>query len=263
MLEALFGNKNIQKVLVFLFVNSKCYGTQLQRLLNTPLTSLQNALSRLEKGGIILSYYEGKTKIYQFNPTFPCLAELEQILKKTFTLLSPQEKKMYSFVKEESSTREMNPWKKGNVLLDFWARLGQVRQMKLFANTKSREDAGWNGKGKGEVLVTKEDTILITNERGCWDAKEGAEIAFSNTFRWTLDLSSGMISLEHLRMGVNHPVFLFHLTPTSDNILSSPESHLCEEDVYFSQIFWDKRSIRLTWRVIGPKKNEEMEYFYT
>ena len=62
MLEGLCGNKNVQKVLLFLFVNNKCYGAQLQRLLRTPLTSLQNALARLEKGRIIASYCEGKNK---------------------------------------------------------------------------------------------------------------------------------------------------------------------------------------------------------
>ena len=71
MLEGLCGNKNIQKVLLFLFVNNKCYGTQLQRLLKTPLTSLQNALARLEKGRVVISYCEGKTKLYQLNPAYP------------------------------------------------------------------------------------------------------------------------------------------------------------------------------------------------
>src|SRR5580700_6563000 len=101
MLEGLCGNKNVQKVLLFLFVNSKCYGAQLQRLLKTPLTSLQNALARLEKGRIIISYLEGKTKLYQLNPVYPLLPELEQLLKKTFTLLSPQDKKLFSLVPRE------------------------------------------------------------------------------------------------------------------------------------------------------------------
>src|SRR5277367_4746065 len=102
MLGGLCGNKNIQKVLLFLFVNNKCYGAQLQRLLRTPLTSLQNALTRLEKGKIITSYYEGKTKLFQLDPAYPLLTELEQLLKKSYTLLSPQDKKLYSLVQQES-----------------------------------------------------------------------------------------------------------------------------------------------------------------
>ena len=87
-------------------------------------------------------------------------------------------------------------------------------------------------------------------------------MSFSNTFRWTLDRSAGMISLEHLRLGPNNPVFLFHLAPTGPHLLASVESHLCEEDVYLAQVAWDIHSIRLSWRVIGPKKNEEMDYHY-
>ncbi len=264
MLTGLCGNKNVEKVLLFLFVNNKCYGTQLQKLLRTPLTSLQNALSRLEKGGVILSYCEGKTKLFQFNPSYPLLVELEQLLKKRYTLLSPEGKRLYSFVKEGGSIRQMDPWQKGTALLNFWERLRTVTKLSVHAKTKSKEVAGWNGKGNGEVIVTQEgSSVLIFQERGTWNAKENQnEIGFSNVFRWTLDKQAGMISLEHLRLGLNHPVFLFHLAPTGNNLLSSIDSHLCKDDAYMSQIFWDRQTIRLMWRVIGPKKNEEMEYFY-
>jgi hypothetical protein len=260
MLDGLCGNKNIQKVLLFLFVNNKCYGAQLQRLLKTPLTSLQNALNRLEKGKVIISYNEGKTKLYQLNPTYPLLSELEQLLKKTYTLLSPQDKKLYSLVQQESFEGRF----KGPQLNFFWEKLQTIKQFTRFAQSRSREENGWNGRGKGEVLISKQsETILVFHERGAWQTKQGQEIHFSNTFRWTLDRNVGMISLEHLRLGPDQPVFLFHLTPTSNHFLASVDSHLCEEDVYLATVPWDRHSIRLNWRVIGPKKNEEMQYCYT
>lgn len=259
MLEALFGNKNVKKVLLFLFVNQKCYGVQLQRTLRTPLTSLQNALKRLEKGKIIASYCEGKTKLYQLNPAYPLLEELERLLKKAYTLLPPQEKKLYSLVQHEHIERRVQE----PVLLNFWERLKSVKQLTLHAKSRSKEETGWNGKGKGEVLITQEtDTTMIFKEKGSWIVKQGEEIGFSNTFRWVLDRNAGMISLEHLRLGANHPVFLFHLAPTGPHVLASLESHLCEEDTYLAHVFWDMHSVRLTWRVIGPRKNEEIEYFY-
>ena len=86
---------------------------------------------------------------------------------------------------------------------------------------------------------------------------------FSNVFRWTLDRSAGVISLEHLRRGADHPVFLFHLAPSSKHSLSSVDSHLCEGDAYFGQVHFDRYSLRLNWRVIGPKKNEEIDYYYS
>jgi hypothetical protein len=259
MLEVLCGNKNVQKILIFLFVNGKCYGTQVSQLLKTSLTPIQKALLRLEKGGIILSDYEGKTRLYRFNPAFPLLNELEQLLKKAYTLLPPQAKKEYCFVQKGKKAEGDQ-----RVLLNFWERLAGVRQLSFNARTKSKEEGGWNGKGKGEVIVTKEgEGVLIFAEKGSWQSKEGKETQFSNVFRWTLDLSAGMISLEHLRRGANHPVFLFHLAPSSNHALSSMDSHLCGGDSYFGQIFSDRHTLRLNWRVIGPKKNEEIDYYYT
>ena len=149
------------------------------------------------------------------------------------------------------------------MLISFWERHKSVKQFTRHAQSRSKDENGWDGKGKGEVLVSKpSDNILVFHERGSWQVKLAQDIEFSNTFRWTLDRSVGMISLEHLRLGPDKPVFLFHLIPTSNNLLASVDSHLCEEDVYLATVPWDLYSIRLNWRVIGPKKNEEMAYCY-
>lgn len=263
MIEALCGSKNIQKILIFLFVNGKCYGAQLHRLLKSPLTPIQKALLRLEKGGIIVSYYEGKTRLYQFNPGYPLLVELEQLLKKAYTLLSPQEKKHYSVINERKASTGLVREENRQTLVSFWKKLINIRHLSFSAKTKSQEEIGWNGKGKGEVSVSEEkENILIFTEKGTWQAKDGKEMDFSNIFRWTLDTDAGIISLEHLRRGYQQPVFLFHLAPLGNHSLSSVDSHLCDGDVYFGQIFFDKNSFRLSWRVIGPKKNEEINYTY-
>lgn len=261
MLQVLCGNQNVQKILLFLFVNGRCYGTQLQRQLGSSLTPIQKALLRLERGGLILSYYEGKTRLYQFNPAYPLLAELEHLLKKAYTLLPAHEKKSYYVSKEEADlTSQTN---KIQVLLAFWSKLSTVSQLTFLAKTKSKEAGGWNGKGKGEVTIAKSgDNVLLFTEKGVWKGKQGKEVSFSNIFRWTLDRTSCMISLEHLRRGPEHPVFLFHLVPTSQQSLSSVDSHLCDGDTYFGKIHFDRSSLRLNWRVIGPKKNEEIDYFY-
>ena len=174
MLEVLCGNKNVQRILIFLFVNGKCSGTQLHRSLKTPLTPLQKALTRLEKGSLITSYYEGKTRLYQFNPAYPLLNELEQLLKKAYTLLPAQAKKDYYVVREDLAARAVDPDKKIHSLLTFWEKLKGVTQLTFNAKTKSKEKQGWNGRGKGEVIVAKEaDTVLIFTEKGIWQDKKG------------------------------------------------------------------------------------------
>lgn len=263
MFELLFGTKNIQQILIFLFVNGKCYGAQLHRLLNAPLTPIQKALSRLEKGGVIMSYYEGKTRVYHFNPAFPLLSELEQLLKKAYILLPSQEKKDFYCVKEEYRSQDMKRPEGERLVLTYWKRLALVRHLTFNARSKTKEEGSWNGRGKGKVIITKEsDTVLLFQEKGKWVTEEGKEIDFSNIFRWTLDSKANLLSLEHLRRGMNHPVFLFHLTPVDNYSLRSVDSHLCEADAYFGHISCDLHSLRLNWRVIGPKKNEEIDYYY-
>jgi len=264
MLEVLCGNKNVQRILIFLFVNGKCYGTQLHRALKTSLTPVQKALNRLETGQLITSYYEGKTRIYQFNPAYPLLKELEELLKKAYTLLPAHEKKSYYVIREDLSAQLSSKKNKAQVLLAFWEKLLSVRQLTFHAKTNSKDEGGWNGKGQGEVIPSRSShTVLIFNEKGTWQGKQGVDVSFSNVFRWTLDRDAEMISLEHLRYGSEHPVFLFHLTPSGKHSLSSIDSHLCEGDTYFGQIHFDQYSLRLNWRVIGPKKNEELDYYYS
>ncbi|OJU81641.1 MAG: hypothetical protein BGO10_08555 [Chlamydia sp. 32-24] len=264
MLEVLFGNKNIQKILIFLFVNGKCYGTQLHRCLETPLTPLQKALNRLEKGGVITSYYEGKTKLYHLNPSYPVMNELELLLKKTYTLFPSHIKKEYYVVKDDYRTNSISSENKIKILMTFWEKLKKIKQVTFIAKTKAKLETGWNGKGIGEVNILKEGAnILVFTEKGTWQGKQGGEVGFSNTFRWSLDRLTGIISLEHLRRGAEYPVFLFHLAVTGNHSLSSVDSHLCEGDAYFGQIHFDKNSLRLSWRVIGPEKNEEIDYYYS
>lgn len=262
MLEALYGNQNIERILFFLFVNEKCYGAQIRQALGGSLTPIQKALLRLEKGGLIISHLEGRTRFYQFNPGFPLLTELEHLLKKAYTLLSAQEKKKYYVLKESSST--MNPKAKLQILLEFWEKLTSIKYLTVTTKSKLRKEQRWSDRGKGEVLVEKEGSnILIFKEKGKWENSIKGDIAFSNIFRWTFDRHTHSISLEHLRKGPDQPVFLLHLVPSNKRVLSSTDPHLCSEDAYLGHIHFDLHNIRLHWRVIGPNKNEEIDYYYS
>lgn len=263
MLFALFGNQTVQKILIFLFVNGKCHGTKLKRLLGLSLTPVQKALERLEKGGIVMSYCEGKTRVFLLNPAYPLAEELEQLLKKAYCLLTPEEKMRYYAGKENLLQQNGQAASKPRILQALWDRLKQVKTVTFLATPQSKKETGWNGKGVGEVIVTNEKKhVLVFHEKGIWKGKKSDEMAFSNVFRWTLDQTAGVISLEHLRRGADQPVFLFSLAPSGNASLTSVDSHLCGGDVYFGQIFFNRQTLRLNWRVIGPKKNEEIEYYY-
>jgi hypothetical protein len=215
MLTDLFGSKSAERILLFLLVNECAYASEVQKAHGIPLTPLQSMIRKLEKAGILIHEMQRKTKLFRFNPSYPLLEELKALLKKAFTHLPIEEKKALFSQKTQwrTSLKDQCAHQKRTALcLDaFWQRLSKVQQVSI--QTQSEDQAF------GEVRVSEEkkDTLLFT-ENGHW-AQQG--IDFSNTLRWSIDRSAGMIALEHLRYGPSRPVFLFHLTPTGPNALQS------------------------------------------
>lgn len=269
MLTSLISNKSVEKILFFLLLNGKAYASQLSQRFVAPLTPLQHSLQKLEKNGVLLSRYEGKTRFYEFNPAHPLLPELEALLKKAYTLLPIPEKKMYyspSFSsRPQTRQKPFNAAAGQKTLQMLWDKLLKIQTMCFSAKSKALGHiSGWNGIGKGavEIKIEEENTIIF-HERGTWMSEENKELDFSNVFRWCFQPTRGAITLEHLRFGVQNPVFLFSLIPVDANTLESIDSHVCNNDSYFGQIRCDKHFVQFNWRVIGPKKNEEIDYLYT
>lgn len=231
-MDALFGNRNVANILLFMSLHRTCYGTQLMRELDLPLTPIQHALERLERGEIITSRHQGKTKLYQFNPAYPLLGELLALLKRAYTLLPWQERLRFSR------------------LYLFWTKLAAVGRLQSFARGKE-------GTGVVQAVLESEEQLLFY-EKGRWS--EG--IDFQNVLSWRLDVDKQQIALEHLRRGKENPVFLLNLVPGGSNMLVSKEAHICKLDRYEGKLFLEKECLRLVWRVQGPKKQEELETYY-
>lgn len=266
MLSGIFNNRNVERILLFLFVNEKGYGAQIQLLLKVPLTPIQRALNRLEKEGIVTSYYEGKTRLYELSSTYPLRHELELLLKKGYTLLPAHEKRRYCFIHKprlslgNERKRDRN---RKEELLAFWQRLASVQTLSFSAKLRQMETSSVKV-GKADVVIeSPTSSVLIFRETGYWFNHQAPETAFSNVFRWTLDLDASLIMLEHLRYGMTHPVFLFHLTPTNPGILESVDAHLCGEDTYLGNISWNARNLSFNWRIVGPRKNDHLIYHYS
>lgn len=143
-----------------------------------------------------------------------------------------------------------------DALLEFWNKLQSITKLNFTASSKAQ--TGWNGTGTADVAVSKiSSSILEFSEKGTFQGPDDKRISFFNVFRWTLD--SRGIGLEHLRFGPDHPVYLFHIGSN----LASIDAHLCGEDNYFGRVFLENDGFRFFWRVIGPKKNEEIDYYYS
>ena len=95
MLEALFGNRTVEKVLCCLAVYGEGYAKQMADLFGIPVNGIQQQLKRLEEGGILVSQLKGKTRLYQFNPRYAFLRELRLLLNRAIDLLPEAEVEKY------------------------------------------------------------------------------------------------------------------------------------------------------------------------
>jgi hypothetical protein len=95
MLEALFGNTVVEKILFFIQAYGDGYARKISRVYNIPLNGILQQLRRLENGGIIVGQDKGRTRLYMFNPRFPFLRELKALLQKAMDLLPEEEIEKY------------------------------------------------------------------------------------------------------------------------------------------------------------------------
>ena len=85
MLEPLLGNITVEKALLYLYSYGEGYAKGMADNFKIYVNAMQKQLVRLENGGIIVSVKKGKTRIYQFNPRYYLLDELEPYLRKRWT----------------------------------------------------------------------------------------------------------------------------------------------------------------------------------
>lgn len=95
MVEALFGNKTAERVLLYLVNYKSGYATKISKTFKISLSMVQKQLDKLEGGGILASRLEGKTRVYQFNPRFFLKDELLLLLNRALGFISEEERNKY------------------------------------------------------------------------------------------------------------------------------------------------------------------------
>ena len=143
-----------------------------------------------------------------------------------------------------------------------WSSLKNTSEVHFTAKSSNGEP-GWNGSGKGEVVVAVIDDNTITfSETGKWTTFAGTELAFSNRYRWRLNEDQNSIQLEHLRYGADNPVQLIELVATGKRQWNTVAPHICNEDRYTLALAHDDKTVRMVWKIVGPNKNECIRYHY-
>ncbi len=92
MLQALLGSSGSEKVLTFIAARGEGYAREISRFSGMGLYPTQKQLDRLELGGILVSKTQGRTRLYSFNPRYPFLKELKQILDKALAFYPEAER---------------------------------------------------------------------------------------------------------------------------------------------------------------------------
>ena len=127
----------------------------------------------------------------------------------------------------------------------------------------SEAKTGWDGVGTGTVMVAEPIVGVLTfEESGMWHprAADTSPVEFKNVFRWS-DIN-GVLRLEHLRFGVDHPVVLFDMVPDEYGVWRAQSPHQCGEDCYSASLMRGDENIVMAWSIMGPRKQEAIRYRY-
>lgn len=108
MLEPIFGNPTIEKVLLYLQNYNEGYASEISNSFSISLSVVQKQLKRLEDGGIIVSQLKGRTRLFMWNPRYPFRKELQNLLEKSFEFMSESEIKKH-FRKRQRPRRTGKP----------------------------------------------------------------------------------------------------------------------------------------------------------
>jgi hypothetical protein len=85
MIEVLLGSRNAERVLIYIFSRQEGYAREIARFFQADLKSIQKQLDKLEAGGVLVSREVGRTRPYAFNPRYPFLRELKDLLEKALS----------------------------------------------------------------------------------------------------------------------------------------------------------------------------------
>jgi len=95
MLEGVFGNIIIEKILFTLYFYGEGYPLGMAKTFGEPVNRFQQQLRRLEDAGVIVSRLSGRTRVYTFSPRYPFVNELKALVGKASGFLPEKEKNAY------------------------------------------------------------------------------------------------------------------------------------------------------------------------
>ena len=95
MLEALFGNRAAERVLLYLQNYGEGYGRDIAQTFGLYPTSVNAQLRKFEEAGFLVQRAAGRTRLYSWNPRNPLVAPLRNLLQTALESLPDRELQAY------------------------------------------------------------------------------------------------------------------------------------------------------------------------
>lgn len=95
MLEAIFGNRTAEKVLLYLLAHGQAYAREIATAFSLPVSLIQKQLIRLELGNVLVSRTVGRTRVFELNPLYPFASELRALLVRAMAFVPARARTPY------------------------------------------------------------------------------------------------------------------------------------------------------------------------
>lgn len=116
MLETVFGSRNKERILIYIAARGEGYAREISRYFEAGLSPIQSQLEKLEAGNLLYSKPVGKTLVYAFNPRYPFLTELKNLLEKAIQFLPESDREKLQLVRKRPRRKGKPLW---NQLMKF------------------------------------------------------------------------------------------------------------------------------------------------
>ena len=147
--------------------------------------------------------------------------------------------------------------------MNLFTSLINIQNFRFKATAGEKSSTNWNGTGQGKVITNLNGNKLFFKEEGSFKLDAiSKETKIFNEYIWT-QLSENKLRHSHSRFGYNNEVILFELEAVTNTQWASINPHICGKDLYSAELLIGSNYIKLKWRIIGPKKDETIEYFYS
>jgi hypothetical protein len=111
MLEAIFGNKTAEKVLLHIFHYGEIHARAIALDYGVVVNPIRNQIEKFENAGILIGKEAGRTRLYSFNPKSPLVKPIKELLKIAYESIPLEER-------EEIFKKRRRPRKKGKPVIN-------------------------------------------------------------------------------------------------------------------------------------------------